>query len=475
MPLGPVAPRARWLWAALACSIHVTGVRSKSLPGSAALPRALATWTQHTFFDPSERTVSPPPALERLNPPLLDPKKEGSFARHTLTTRLPAVCMRMIKEGASEADALRAIADEIPAQPLRPPREIRAEDKEVDAGCLEWFNRDWETWTKERAAGAGEKEPWAAALPLISTEMYLYRRCNDVTFFEDGIDPYTGQKNEALASALRSDAFLKAVKLAVGSEGEQRGDVTKALILADLWGNQGDLALAPLDSTNTGAAERIKGNSEGRLLVDEISGALEALESPEDSQVDIICDNAGIELLCDLLLAFHLEQKGKKVVLHVKGEPLFVSDAMRQDVESHVCALEEHPDESVRSLGAGLRAKIGAGICVESHMLWTSPRLFWEMPLSLAGLLAKSSLCIVKGDANFRRLVGDRVWPPTTPLCDVVQPWFPAPMLALRTLKAEIAVGMQEGEAETLSREHAGWMVTGDFATAQFVPLVASN
>ena len=69
-----------------------------------------------------------------------------------------------------------------------------------------------------------------------------------------------------------------------------------------------------------------------------------------------------------------------------------------------------------------------------------------------------------------RRLVGDRVWPHTLRLNQVIQPWFPASLLALRTLKGEIALGLSEGQAEAVSKIDKDWMVTGQFAVVQYVP-----
>ena len=93
------------------------------------------------------------------------------------------------------------------------------------------------------------------------------------------------------------------------------------------------------------------------------------------------------------------------------------------------------------------------------------------MPLSLARDLGNASLVIVKGDANYRRLVGDRQWDATTPLEDVVSPWFPAPLAALRTLKAEIAVGLRSGQAEAAAAQDAAWWTSGKYGSIQFVPL----
>jgi hypothetical protein len=50
----------------------------------------------------------------------------------------------------------------------------------------------------------------------------------------------------------------------------------------------------------------------------------------------------------------------------------------------------------------------------------------------------------VKGDANYRRLIGDALWPHDTPFAHVLS-YFAAPLLALRTLKSEVCVGLAPG------------------------------
>jgi hypothetical protein len=69
-------------------------------------------------------------------------------------------------------------------------------------------------------------------------------------------------------------------------------------------------------------------------------------------------------------------------------------------------------------------------------------------------------LVIIKGDANYRRLLGDAHWPYTTPFAYATR-YFPSPLVALRTLKAEIIVGLRPGEAEQLQAEDPAWLVNG--------------
>jgi hypothetical protein len=74
--------------------------------------------------------------------------------------------------------------------------------------------------------------------------------------------------------------------------------------------------------------------------------------------------------------------------------------------------------------------------------------------------LAAADLVIFKGDVNYRRLVGEVHWPPTTPFAQATA-YFPAPLVALRTCKGELIVGLAAGEAERLQAEDPAWMVNG--------------
>jgi hypothetical protein len=89
------------------------------------------------------------------------------------------------------------------------------------------------------------------------------------------------------------------------------------------------------------------------------------------------------------------------------------------------------------------------------------------MPASLTGELAQADLVISKGDANYRRLLGDRHWAFTTPFTEIVS-YFPAPLVALRTLKAELVCGLEPGQADSVAEQDPDWMVNGCWGLIQF-------
>ena len=94
--------------------------------------------------------------------------------------------------------------------------------------------------------------------------------------------------------------------------------------------------------------------------------------------------------------------------------------------------------------------------------------MFRQMTPSLRAELARSDLAILKGDVNYRRLLDDRHWPHTTRLEEIAA-YFPAPFLVLRTLKGEIMVGLESGQAEALAAQDPTWLINGKRGLIQLV------
>jgi hypothetical protein len=89
------------------------------------------------------------------------------------------------------------------------------------------------------------------------------------------------------------------------------------------------------------------------------------------------------------------------------------------------------------------------------------------MPADLREEFAAATLTVFKGDLNYRRLVGDQLWPPTTPFEDVIA-YFPGPAAALRTLKSDVVTGLDgRTEAALDAAEGPGWRVSGTHALIQ--------
>ena len=129
-------------------------------------------------------------------------------------------------------------------------------------------------------------------------------------------------------------------------------------------------------------------------------------------------------------------------------------------------------EEEVAARAAGERWRRhlddGRWACREDDF-WAQPSPMWEMPGYLrSDMVDRCDLAFVKGDANYRRLLGDRQWDYSAPFRDVVGCYFPCPVCALRTLKAEVGCGMAREQVERAMALDDGWMVNGRFGVVQF-------
>jgi hypothetical protein len=187
-------------------------------------------------------------------------------------------------------------------------------------------------------------------------------------------------------------------------------------------------------------------------------------------QVDVLVDNAGFEFVSDLCVADFLlrSDAARRVRLHLKVHPMFVSDAMIKDVHETLAFLAADGHPEVQALAGRLQGALDAGrLQLREHLFFTSPLPFWEMPPALRQALGEADLVISKGDANYRRLLGDRHWDATASFAEIVR-YFPAPLLALRTLKSEIVAGLPPGRAEATAAQDPDWLINGRWGVIQF-------
>lgn len=209
------------------------------------------------------------------------------------------------------------------------------------------------------------------------------------------------------------------------------------------------------------------------LLSDDSKQLSEYVNSlPSLSRFDLIVDNAGFELFCDLCLADYLVKSRRAGVVHIhlKGHPTFVSDALSKDVLNTIEFLRHRSNSNGMSrLGERWASYIESEQWkLLDDLFWAQPTPFWKTPDRLKQDLEHSSLVVIKGDANYRRLLGDCSWPYDMPFGDITC-YFPAPLCALRALKAEIGCGMDRNKFLPLSHKESDWLVSGRYGVLQFL------
>lgn len=319
-----------------------------------------------------------------------------------------------------------------------------------------------------------------------------------IDYFNHPSDPFTLQKELGLSSAVDSiNVLANKVNFLCANvqtvDESERMSQFQTLVLTSLWGNRMDLSIWPVGGSEQTPPTPGTTSSEDRAA-DAFSSVLEAgqrmilsndmeslstyLQSLQKSstpttvaiRMDIIVDNAGFELFCDLCLADFLICSNLASVVHLqlKAHPTFVSDAMAKDVQHTVDFLQTTGNVAQSTLGQRWASHIASGKWIlTEQFFWVQPQPMWLMPQDVKVDLTTSKLVFVKGDANYRRLLGDLHWSFDTPFSQIMS-YFPAPVVALRTLKAEIGCGMSPAVTERVAAEDPNWLVAGKYGVVQF-------
>lgn len=312
---------------------------------------------------------------------------------------------------------------------------------------------------------------WLEA-PWFFVETYFYRHiAAAVDHFRSGIDPFAYQKKHSLTVAEAQTRALSHKLNKMLPQGWHAANF-RQLLLADLWGNQADLSLwAAGDEAmpnHDDAADRT-----AHLLVDDETAVTHLLQNGLP-QIDFIIDNAGFELIGDLCLADYLLAVGQTstVRFHLKLFPTYVSDATIMDVEATIATLRQNEDVALQQLGERLTGYMLDGrLRLLTHPFWTSPHPLWALPADLRQTLATADLLISKGDANYRRALGDAQWPYTTPISSIVS-YLPTTALFLRTSKSEVLAGLSEARLAKMSEAEEDWLINGRWGVIQLAPQV---
>lgn len=384
--------------------------------------------------------------------PVVTGEPRGSFAWGVLHERHPALVARVRGATPYPPPQQRAL-DALLAETAEGGTVAPLDDAEPGAA-------QWARWGEGHVG-----RPWAQ-VPFLWAESFFYRRLlAALGYFTpgtwQGVDPFAPFKRAELAAGKVGEE-LAALERLPDLAPEERD---AAVLLSSLWGNRADLGfrLSAGEGGERGEGERVPG-----LVADDSAALWEVLDGGPPGTVCLVADNAGSELLPDLVLADHLLRTGRAadVVLHLKPYPYFVSDATTRDA---LACLERMAAAAgrARELGRRLREAIGGGrLVLRAHPFSCAPLPYPEMPADLRADFAAATLTVMKGDLNYRRLVQDRHWPATTPFAEVTG-YFPGPVAALRTLKSDVVTGLGRQTEDALDATGAAWRTSGTHALVQ--------
>ncbi|EMR69817.1 putative venom protein 2 protein [Eutypa lata UCREL1] len=370
-------------------------------------------------------------------------------------------------------------------------------------------------------------------VPWLYSECYLYRRIstsfslsthwkNYDVFSRQKIKTFRSSRPAVLELASRYKDIVTQMEADQSKTGAEHDEARRILFFEMLeiclWGNATDLSL--LTNLTYEDIQKLQGSearkaSEKNILVNDLGTAYETLleakrEGKAERRVDIVLDNAGFELYVDLILAGYLLSSGlaTTVVLHPKVIPWFVSDVVPADFPALLNALAnprsfyETPSDEEKLQGKAAppplaekeasdlgflfqewsRHHAEGELVLRPRRSWTWPGSYWRLPpldKELYEDLKESELVVFKGDLNYRKLTGDAAWDPTTPFTTAIGPLGPGSgvnVLALRTCKADVVVGLKPGVDEELRAKEGGggdsgarkWAWSGKWAVVSY-------
>ena len=359
----------------------------------------------------------------------------NSFAHRTLTKRFPLIVQSVIENNKFSdeiSDKLKSLLRQIPDAELRPLADSSEVNRAINAGIQ------------------SGKYRWNNA-PFIFVENYLYHLLGEICDYSGNKHDYFAYKknNDVLS---KQDVLIKAIEDFEIFAGSEILESARPVLYSCLTGNTADLSQEKTLNKNT-----------MNLLIDDSEKIMNSISGL--SQIDIVLDNSGEELLYDILFSYWVLKKSKAatVNLHFKTFPYFVSDAMKSDFYFLLDVLSKN--KKGKQFSTVIQDYIAKGnIVLHEDAFWTDTDDFLSFPKKIKQIFLKSSLIVFKGDLNYRKLVEDRHWHYDTDTKKLIG-HIHNNCLIMRVLKSEIITSL-DTVPETSNRE---WMHNGKYGIIQLV------
>ncbi|XP_075459183.1 damage-control phosphatase ARMT1 isoform X2 [Ascaphus truei] len=447
------------------------------------------------------RSVFTPDRSNKMDVPWsLSARFVGSFAYFTIKDRLPQILTKVIdtvhrnkhkfleeygEEGVEAEKRALSFFSKLRNEMQTDKDVLPLTDSQPDAQLWNQYLNYQNTLLND-----GEQPSWFKS-PWLYVECYMYRRIHEGLVLSPPIcefDVFEEAKNasffESQQAILALCAHLQELNKSIaGLSANQLREELFKLLQVSLWANKCDLSI----SAGQDNAQRfsILSSLEALkpfILVDNMDSVWTVLSTStlrrtgkdSRSRVDIVLDNAGFELVTDFVLADALLSSKLATEVHFHGKclPWFVSDTTKQDFNWTIGQLRGANHKCMSKCGSTWQEYLQQESWVyHEHLFWTLPHEFCHMAQAAPDLyseMQKSDLVIFKGDLNYRKLTGDRKWDFTVPFSQALTTFQPAPLCSLRTLKADVQVGLKPGVGENLTASEPDWMTSGKYGVVQF-------
>ncbi|XP_058796917.1 damage-control phosphatase ARMT1-like [Phymastichus coffea] len=438
--------------------------------------------------------------LEDIKPPIdsfLSGKYKRSFAFKTIKDRLPVILTQIIDTLSREKDnitqkygagAVEDIKQVIGGISKLKNELVTNKPLLLIEGSKYAFDNDASVWNnkiEQLQKAKKETQTWYNTIWLIC-ECYMYRRVIqelEHTNYLKTYDPFLIQKKESYFQSLKSMNFvsehiMKLINTSSNFNTEELQNNFITFLRLSLWGNRCDLSLSSgeLISQEHNPLNLLE-SLNNKLLIDDSRKVWNLLDicclDKMDNIIDIVLDNAAYELFTDLCLAAYLItfKFAKKIRFYVKQYPWFISDVTTNDFEWLIESMVKAENSDIHTFGSYCEKCYKNNIwTIEKESFWTEPFDYSEMKNenpTLYNKLAEAKLVIFKGDLNYRKLLGDINWKYTTEFEDALRGFKPTNLVSLRTLKADLCVGLQSEKIKSLDENEPDWMITGKYGLIQ--------
>lgn len=434
-------------------------------------------------------------------PASLSAKVVGSFAYLTVRDRLPTILTKVVdtihrnknkffeeygEEGIEAEKQTIALLSKLRNE-LQTDKPILAlTDGLPDADTWNRYLQRQQDLQGDQEAVSWFKSPW------LYVECYMYRKIQEAQWLNPPMSDYDVFNEGKTQSYLESQQAVMSLcthfegvrKSLVGLPENHLREHFNTFLQVSLWGNKCDLSISAgvENSQKTSPIESLS-SLQPFILVDDSSKVWSTLLSVQrsrqsgektSSRVDIVLDNAGFELLTDLVLADFLVSSGLATEIHFHGKsfPWFVSDVTANDFRWTIQMATRTNHKWISQSGYQWQSYAKEGVwSYHDHPFWTQPHEFCDMATDAPDLYAtlqSADLVLFKGDLNYRKLTGDREWDHAVGFDSALRGFQPSPLCSLRTLKANVQVGLQPGQGMKLSAQDPNWMTSGKYAVVQF-------
>ncbi len=370
-------------------------------------------------------------------PPQLMTNDRKSFAYYTVTQRFPGIIRSVLENNIFDSKTksrfefiLKSIPDSS-LEPLPATSQVnRRINGEIKKNQYKWNN-----------------------VPFIFVENYLYHLLIEVTGYRHNKTDFFAYKkdNDVLQKTGDLSKIISNIDNIIN---EEFSESLKKILPMNLFGNTADLSHMNLQAS---------GNIP--LLIDHSGKSSEVFSKAK--RIDMVLDNSGEELFYDLLLVYWILKKTqtKKVYLHFKAMPYFVSDALIKDCFFLLDELSK-ADKNKWFTGAMSDFIKSGQLVLCENTFWNDTDTYHNMPKKIKKLLAPSDLIIFKGDLNYRKLVEDRAWNYTVKTSDITN-YMPNNLLIIRVLKSEIVTGLSEEDIPRAGNNE--WMYNSKYGVIELV------